>query len=601
MGLSITQRLTIMVAALSFLTLAPAATTLYLLMRRDVEAKGIEQANVTLRNTSKAILAQLDEDLFLEVSPGRTRFDELRTSFDHWRVVRADGMRLAARGILGGSGPALLGARTQTLRFPNDGVFAVASAPLVNQDPIQWEDIPAPARDAVVANAPGGTFLSARRIVFADRTIYDVKLLFADRVASVEVDGGGELLETERKDLPDRLPTWLEIATPSGRTIRQPCVVDWQAHEGELIALVDGQTEGGEPVRLAVNRFGEQYVLDADGRVVQMLDESRLWLVVAYDMRPDLAGLRTFGQAATLGGTLVWLLIVTIAWQVTKRALRPVDEIVRRAGSIDAPHLSERLPVGTADDELSRVAGTVNQMLDRIQEGYRREQQFTGDASHEMRNPLAKMLAEIDWASSKPRRQKEYMDTLERLRRYAGGMQQLTEALLILARLDGRPRSLEVEPFDTGELAMEIVKGLPKESAGRIRLEFGESTDPMQAVGHRRLIGILLSNLIDNALKYSPPQSPVSLRISRNSTRIHLAVADEGPGIPESEARLVFNRFHRLEKSRSRRTGGAGLGLSIVQAIADVHNTRVTLHAGAVKGTTAAFTLPVFTAGSDSA
>jgi signal transduction histidine kinase len=344
-------------------------------------------------------------------------------------------------------------------------------------------------------------------------------------------------------------------------------------------------------VRTAVNRFGERYIV-ADGRIVQKLTESRLWVVVAYDMASDLAGLGLFARATVAVGALLWLLIVLVAWQVTKRALKPVDDIVARTARIDAPHLEQRLPVGAADDELARVARTVNRMLDRIQDGYRRERQFTGDASHEMRNPLAKMLGEIDWALSRDRAPKEYRDTLERLQRYAQGMQRLTEALLILARLDGKLQRLEIEPFDVADLAMELVGTLPPESAERLRLELGQSADPMQALGHRHLIGVLLRNLIDNALRYSPAESAVDLRIHRTNGRIEIQVEDAGPGIPPEQVALAFNRFHRPGESRSRQTGGVGLGLSIVQAVADVHHTQVSLGRGGMGGTRVTFSLP---------
>jgi signal transduction histidine kinase len=171
-------------------------------------------------------------------------------------------------------------------------------------------------------------------------------------------------------------------------------------------------------------------------------------------------------------------------------------------------------------------------------------------------------------------------------------MQRLTEALLILARLDGGLQRLELKPFDVADLAMALVGALPAASAKRLRLELGASAEPMQALGHRHLIGVLLRNLIDNALRYSPSESPVDLRIGRTNGRIDIEVQDAGPGIPPEQVALAFNRFHRLEESRSRETGGVGLGLSIVQAVADVHHTEVRLEQGTAGGTVAAFSLP---------
>ena len=139
---------------------------------------------------------------------------------------------------------------------------------------------------------------------------------------------------------------------------------------------------------------------------------------------------------------------------------------------------------------------------------------------------------------------------------------------------------------------MELVKALPREAVQRVRLDLGDSERPMQVMGHRRLIGVLLSNLLDNALRYSPPSQPVHLRISRNCQAIRIDVQDQGPGIPQAQRMLAFNRFHRLEQSRSKQTGGVGLGLSIVRAIAEVHGTTVTLNDADQRGTIASFTLP---------
>ena len=592
MTLSITQKLTVTVALLSLLVLAPAGTALYLLLERGVRDKGIEQANAAVAATAAAMLRQLDEDLLVEFGGGHAPFEKLRVPAAHWLVTRTDGDVRGAEGIFVQHCQVALGAMTQLMRLSEDSVFAVASAPLVSEPPLRWDEVPAPVQATVTTRVPNARFISARREVLSDHVLFDVKLLTPEELLSLEITDSGALLETERHDLPERLSAGMATALRSEQIVQAERIVDWQAYKGELIAVVTGKTANGATAQLAVNRFGERYLIAADGGIAQMVDASRLWLVTAYDMTADFAGIQQLGSVTAIGSVIIWLLIVAVAWQVTKRALKPVDDIVCQTARIDTPNLSQRLPVGTADDELSRVARTVNRMLDRIQEGYRREQQFTGDASHEMRNPLAKMLGEIDWALSRPRNEQEYQGTLVRLQGYAQGMQRLTESLLILARLDGKLQRLEIKAFDVADLAMALIGTLRPERAARIRLELGRSSGPMQAVGHRHLIGVLLRNLIDNALQYSPPQSSVDLRIRRTDGHIHIEVEDAGPGIPAEQVALAFNRFHRLEKSRSRQTGGAGLGLSIVRVIADVHQTKVNLDAGTAGGTLATFTLP---------
>ena len=195
-----------------------------------------------------------------------------------------------------------------------------------------------------------------------------------------------------------------------------------------------------------------------------------------------------------------------------------------------------------------------------IQGGVIREQQFTGDASHEMRNPLEKMIVEIDLALSKQREPDDYRDSLQRLRKYAEGMQQLTESLLILARLDGKLHDEDILTFDMAELAMEVLKRLPDEEARRIKLDFGKDPGAMETHGQRYLIGVLLSTLLDNALRYSPPESSVWLRIIPGAGAIDVEVVDEGPGIPVESTEAVIRPFLPTEKIKNQANRRFGPG-----------------------------------------
>jgi|GEM_PF-4076404 len=592
MTLSITQRLTITVALISGFIFAVIGVVFFLSLEWGVKAKGQEKARSTVLAVENAIWDRIDEDIIVDFSGEQIPFDKLKIPFDHWAVIRKDGSVVGARGIFLKNPFIARGALYPEIPIPDMKDIKLASVPFVTGETIEWDDISTVAKNTVLANGAGGVFLNAKNEVAGSRNVLAVKWLFPDHILEISVAKDGELVETESEVLPMSLPEGMEIETLSGRTILEPKIIRWQPYNGELIAFVEGQALNRESVQVAVNRLGEQFIIGHDGNIEQMHEDSRLWVVAAYDLGLDIAKNRSFGLAIIMGGTFMWLLIVLVAWLVTRHAFGRVDDIIDQVETINPSQLNTRLPVGNAKDELSRISQTVNKMLDRIEGGYQREQQFTGDASHEIRNPLAKIIAEIDLVLSKQRENNEYRESLVRLREYAEGMQILIESLLTLARLDGRPQNLESKPFDIADLAMDILKTLGQDSTRRIRLELGESTGPMQAMGHRHLIGILLKNLIDNALRYSPPQCPVYLRINRNSQNIHIEIEDEGPGIPKEQSTLVFNRFHRLDKSRSKQTGGVGLGLSIVKAIANIHHTSVTLTKAAKQGTLATFTLP---------
>lgn len=593
MALSITQRLTITVALLSGLILAPAGIAFYLYLDRGIESNGLEQAQMNALDVDDAILGQIDEEILVDFAGQRVPFNGLDVPVNHWAVIRKNGSVEAARGVFRNNPYMALSTPNQDMRRSDSKTFSLASIPLVTLKTLTWDDISQPAQATILDNVEDDTvFLNAKQEVAGKYNVIGVKWLYADRIVEVAVTEEGKLVEIEAEDMPDQLPSGMEIDHQTGQTVLDREILDWKAYDSELIAIVNKRTGTNQKQPIAINRFGEQYTINTDGSIGPMLEETRLWVVVAYDMTPDMARMQSIGRFTLLGGLLLWILITLIAWLVTRRALTPVTEIVKQAEKIQPSQLDERLPIGSVDDELTHIARTVNKMLDRIQGGYQREQQFTGDVSHEMRNPLAKMIAEIDLTLSKNREQAEYKDALERIRKYALGMQQLIESLLMLARLEANLHQQELKPFDVAEIVMESLKRLPQESMQRICLEIGQSDSPLEAVGHRHLIGVMLFNLIDNALRYSPRETPVTLRVNMNAKSVHVEVEDEGPGIPSDQIEPAFNRFQRLEKSRSRQTGGVGLGLSIVKAIADMHDLEITLSPGEKQGTLAAFSLP---------
>ena len=594
MTFTITRRLTITAACLSALILASAGIAFYLSMKHGIDAEAVERTCSDILVLDNAILGQLDNDILVEFAGERVEFAQLDIPFDHWAVVRGNGEIEEAKGIFEDKTVISPNSFTEIMQVLGNESFNFASLPLVSERRLTWDDVPEDLRAVVMASSDGGVFLSTKNEVYGRVNAIEVRWLHDDHVVEITVADEGHVLGTASHDLPDRLPGGMVIETFSGQKVPEPKIVGWQSYDGQLIAIVEGQIGNGQPSRAAINRLGEQFVIGRNGTIEGVQEDSRLWAVVARNRSQDLAEIQFVGRVTIMSGLFLWLLATATTWRVAKSALRPVKDIIEQAERIDPRKLEQRLPVRSADDELSRISRTVNRMLDRIQEGCQRERQFTGDASHEIRIPLAKMIAEIDLALSRKRGQAEYEDALVRMRRYAEGMQRLSKSLLMLARLDGGLESIEIRPFDVASLAMDVLKSLPQDSTERIRLELGQSSSPMQALGHRELIGVLLGNLIDNALRYSLPQSPVYLRISNHSEDIRIEVEDEGPGIPEEQIERVFDRFYCRERSRSKQSGGIGLGLSIVKAIADVHGMTVTLKRGTKHGTLAIFTLSSF-------
>ncbi|MFI7354603.1 sensor histidine kinase [Streptomyces avidinii] len=250
-----------------------------------------------------------------------------------------------------------------------------------------------------------------------------------------------------------------------------------------------------------------------------------------------------------------------LAWWVTGRALRPVGAIRSELAAVTASELDRRVPDPGGADEIAQLARTVNDTLDRLERSDARQRQFTADASHELRNPLAAVRSRLEVALAMDRPDRESVEAAladtERLQRIAAD-------LLLLARLDGGPAPRS-EPVDLALLAAEDVarRGGPRAA---IRVD---AREPVPASGDPARLERALANLVDNALRYA--RSEVVVRAASHDGWAVLDVTDDGPGIPEADRDRVFERFVRLDADRGRAGGGTGLGLAITREIARAH------------------------------
>jgi two-component system OmpR family sensor kinase len=296
-------------------------------------------------------------------------------------------------------------------------------------------------------------------------------------------------------------------------------------------------------------------------------------------------------------GVLAALVALTL-W-VVRIGLRPLVAIERTAAAIGAGDLSRRVERAEPDTEIGRLGLALNAMLGQIESAFRareaseaRLRRFVADASHELRTPLAAVRAYAELfrrgASSRP-------DDLERamsgIGRESERMSLLVDDLLLLARLDeGRP--LEREP-----VALDEVVGEAVETARMVEPSRPISLETVDAVvlGDRDRLRQVVDNLLSNVRSHTPAGSAVHVRVSRNGTDAVLEVEDSGPGLGAEEAEQVFERFHRGDPSRSRSSGGVGLGLSIVAAVAEAHGGTASARSTPGDGSTFVVTLPLLT------
>jgi signal transduction histidine kinase len=343
-------------------------------------------------------------------------------------------------------------------------------------------------------------------------------------------------------------------------------------------------------------RNGRRYVInsstsDAQLRVIAQSAGDKTVLVVT-DLKSVNDSLRVLGEAALIGGPLAVLLMAVATYTVVALTLRSVGNLRHGAAAITAAGLSDqRLPVPRAQDEIHRLAVTLNAMLDRIDVATQRQRTFVGDAAHELRSPLASLRVQLEVARRLGPEQ-DVPTMIDDVLQDVGRLDRLVEDLLALARLTESGGALvRVEPVDLPALLTTVVAGYEH---ARVPVRF-VAGDPAMVRGDADGLRRVATNLIDNAIRYARTGVDVALHTAdpEGHGSVTVLVTDDGRGIPAAERERVFDRFYRVQASRSRDSGGTGLGLAIVRDLVVAHGGAVHVMANpAGRGTQAVVVLP---------
>ena len=367
------------------------------------------------------------------------------------------------------------------------------------------------------------------------------------------------------------------------------------------------------------------------GRVLQLLR-------VAISLEGVNAALRKFLLAAAVLLPVATVLAGAGGYLLARRALRPVDQMTRAVRRIEANSLGERIAAPGADDELGRLARTLNDMLDRLEGAFAEIRRFTADASHELRTPLTILKGEVEVALRTPRDPAEYRKVLESSLEEVNRMARMVENLLTLTRADAGQLTLERRPVEIGHvLARVVARGRGLADGRGIALSLAEGPTATVLADAERLEQAFF-NLVDNGVKYTPQDGRVAVRWrlapggagvggrglpagivagsrvgdaseTNRAAREPGAVApggahigpgsvvveveDTGIGIGAADRGLVFQRFYRADRARSRAEGGSGLGLAIVKSIIEAHGGSVAVQSALGHGSTFTVTLPI--------
>lgn len=311
------------------------------------------------------------------------------------------------------------------------------------------------------------------------------------------------------------------------------------------------------------------------------------------------------GLLGDIRATLFWVVPMALliasagGYFLARKSLAPVVAMSEKAALIGAQNLHERLPVQTPRDELGYLAGTFNGLLERLDRSFEQQRRFMADASHELRSPVAIIRGEAEVALSQPRPPEEYRVSLAIALDEARRLSQIVDDLFTLARADAGEYPLRPRDFYLEELAADCVRAARTMAAARqIALRY-EPDGEMPIHADEALLRRLTMNLLDNAVKYTPPGGKITLACARAGGEYSLSVRDTGPGIPSEARERIFERFFRLDPARSAspnanagERAGAGLGLAIARWIAEAHHGRLVLAQSDASGSTFAAFFP---------
>ncbi len=313
-----------------------------------------------------------------------------------------------------------------------------------------------------------------------------------------------------------------------------------------------------------------------------------LILASARDDRNDALGHLT--NLLWVGGGATLVIASALAWVLAGAALRPVERLRRNAVDYSAHDFDQRIALPRANDELRRLAATLNALLDRVQTSFERQRSFVDRASHELRTPLANLSLELELALRREHSVDELREALQGAANEAQRLDRLAANLLILARTTDGMIPIAPEPTDIGALVDATVRSFSaRADAAGLELVADQSPVPPISVDPVR-IRQALTNLLDNAIRVSPRGSAVTVRVRTSGATVSIAVADDGPGFSPELALSAFDVFAR-GRGADRSPDGAGLGLAIVSAVAAAHGGTATIES-VPRGAMVVMTLP---------
>jgi signal transduction histidine kinase len=313
--------------------------------------------------------------------------------------------------------------------------------------------------------------------------------------------------------------------------------------------------------------------------------EDASWLVVGENIDDVRDSVRNLIRTLALLIPAAVALLAATTWWLVGRTLSPVEQIRSEVASIGLEQLDRRVPVSHSDDEIGRLASTMNEMLARLESSSSRQRQFVADASHELRTPLTRIRLALEVDLARPN--SDFEATCRSVLRDTIEMQTLVDDLLFLARHDAAVGSTVARPVDLDVVVHETVRR--QREMSDVPIDMSE-VEAVIVRGNEPQLRRLVQNLLSNAVRHASTR--VAVAVTESGGDAQLVVSDDGPGIPVDQRSRVFERFVRLDEARSAREGGSGLGLAIALEIVTAHGGTIEIGTSPLGGAAITVTLP---------
>jgi heavy metal sensor kinase len=315
-------------------------------------------------------------------------------------------------------------------------------------------------------------------------------------------------------------------------------------------------------------------------------------LIIAIPLQESANVLKNLRQTLLIGYPIVLIVLFLLSRFIAGRSIAPINTVITTAEKISKENLNERIELPQNKDEIYILAQTVNDLLDRLQDVVLREKQFTADASHELRTPLSVIKGTLEVLIRKPREREQYVEKIHYVMNEVDRMSLLVDQLLELARYESGTIKPAVVDIDINKLINESFKRLHHAASEKKIALALYPAEHAYVQADVSMMNIIIENILSNAIKYSSEHQSIEVRVINESGKVTCSMTDHGSGIPKDQLSKIFDRFYRVDESRTSHVSGKGVGLAIVKRLARLQNLEIAVDSTPAVGTTFTIVFP---------